>query len=491
MKRVTSNRLKENGMTYYQRFYVYALIFLTCLVSSAQEEHPLKLGDAPELFVDYHLVESLENAQLKLWEPRQGETVLNFDSPWEGRYAGYVTVFHDTDKYRMYYRGLPVAKADGSDAETTCYAESQDGIHWTKPNLDIVENTNIILANNAPFSHNFSPFIDTNPNVKPHERYKAIAGTSETGLLTFTSPDGIHWVRSTDKAIITKGAFDSQNVGFWSPKEQQYVCYFRVWSEGEFRGYRSVGRATSPDFINWTEPREMTYGDSQREHLYTNQTHPYFRNPDLYIAIAARFMPGRRVVDPKKFEELGGDASYSGDCSDCVLMSSRGGTRYDRTFMEGFVRPGIGLNNWSSRTNYPALGVVPTGADEMSFYIQRDYGQTTHHLQRMLLRVDGFASIHGSYSGGTMQTKPFTFTGQKLLINFSTSAAGSLLFEFRTPDGARIPGYGFGQCDEILGDETERVVTWKGNSDISELQGKDVRLHVRLKDSDLFSIKFQ
>lgn len=471
--------------------HLYLPTLLISFFANAQDSQTLHLGKAPELFVDHYLIESLDNAHLKLWEPQQGESVINFDETWDGRYAGYVTVLHDSDKYRMYYRGLPIAKADGSDAETTCYAESKDGIHWTKPNLDIVENTNIVLSNQAPFSHNFSPFIDTSPYAKKDERYKAIAGTSKTGLMTFVSPDGIHWQRSSEKAIITKGAFDSQNVAFWSTKEQQYVCYFRVWSEGAFRGYRSVGRSTSPDFINWADTIEMTYGDTQREHLYTNQTQPYFRNTDLYIAIAARFMPGRRVVDPEKFKELGGEARYSGDCSDCIFMTSRGGTTYDRTFMEGFVRPGIGLNNWSSRTNYPALGVVSTGANEISFYIQRNYGQTSHHLQRMILRLDGFASIHASYSGGSMKTRPFVFAGKELLINFATSAAGSLKFELRSADGSRISGYGFGQCDEILGDQTERVVTWRGSSDISKLQGKEVRLHVRLKDADLFSIKFQ
>lgn len=462
----------------------------------AEEGGLLSLGEAPELFVDDYLVDTMRDARLKLWEPREAETVLEFNSSWDGRYSAYVTVLYDEGMYRMYYRGNPTAGKDGSDSESTCYAESQDGIHWTKPDLGVIggkrgEGTNMILANQAPFSHNFSPFIDTNPAANAEEQYKAIAGTSKTGLVTFASPDGIRWKRTGDSAIITKGAFDSQNVAFWSEKEGVYVCYFRVWSEARFKGYRSIGRATSPDFVHWSEPVEMTYGDTPREHLYTNQTHPYFRNRDLYIAIAARFMPGRRVVDPEKFEDIGGEAAYSGDCSDSVFMTSRGGSVYSRKFMEGFVRPGMGLNNWSSRTNYPALGVVPTGEEEMSFYIQRNYGQTTHHLQRMVMRVDGFVSVHAGYSGGSMETRPFTFTGERLVINFSTSAAGSLLFELRGADGERIPGYGFAQCDEILGDETERTVTWSGSGDISSFQGRGVRLRVRLKDADLFSILFR
>lgn len=470
-----------------------ALALLVLCFGSVHAEDVLTLRDAPQLFVDHHFIESMEGeARLKLWEPRAGESVLTFDRPWEGRYSGYATVLHDGETYRMYYRGLPESGKDGSDRETTCYAESTDGIQWSKPNLGIHTidgntDNNVILKDSAPFSHNFSPFIDTRSGVAAQERYKAIAGTLESKLSTYVSPDGIHWSKKND-AIITEGAFDSQNVAFWSEPEQLYLCYFRVWSQGEFKGYRGVARSTSADFENWTEPVEMTYSDTPREHLYTNQTQPYFRDPALYVAIAARFMPGRRVVDAETFEAIGGQAKYSGDCSDSVLMTSRGGTTYQRTFMEGFVRPGLGLNNWSSRTNYPALGLVPTGPEEMSFYIQRNYGQTTHHMQRMVLRTDGFVSVHGSYAGGVLHTKPFVLDGDELVLNFATSAAGTIRVELQTEDGSRIPGFTRGQCEEILGDQIERVVRW-GGADLSELKGETIRLSVYLNDADLFSIR--
>ena len=65
----------------------------------------------------------------------------------------------------------------------------------------------------------------------------------------------------------------------------------------------------------------------------------------------------------------------------------------------GFIRPGLGLNNWSSRTNYTACGTIPTGEGEMSLFIQRNYGQTTHYLERLTLRTDGFVSINAPYAG--------------------------------------------------------------------------------------------
>ena len=457
----------------------------------AEEQAVIDIGSRLELFVDGYLVDALEGAALRLHHPVPAETALAFDKPWEGLYCGYVTVIQDGEVYRLYYRGLPMAGADGSAAETTCYAESRDGITFTKPNLALFEvdgtrENNVILADAAPLSHNFAPLLDTRPGAPPEQRYKALGGTSASGLVAFVSADGVRWEKLQDEPVITEGAFDSQNVAFWSESEGCYVCYFRTWD-----GYRTVSRVTSPDFVNWSAPVAMTYGDTAREHLYTNQTRPYFRAPHIYLAICARFMPGRRVVTAAQSTELGGEADYSGDCSDTVLMTSRGGSVYDRTFMEGFVRPGLGLTNWTSRTNYPAWGVVAIGDEEMAMYVQRDYGRPTQYLQRLKLRTDGFVSVNAPYAGGECRTKPLTFAGKELVVNYSTSAAGSVWVEIQDEAGAAIPGYAQADADEIIGDAVARVVSWKGNADVSALAGRAVRLRFILKDADLYSIRFR
>ena len=473
-----------------------AAFLLSLLAPAFAQDAPASIGSRLELFADQSLIDRMDGTRLELHKPLLAENVLAFDKPWEGLFCGYVTVFMDGPLYRMYYRGLPEVRKDGSDAEVTCYAESTDGVTWTKPNLGLFEiagskDNNVILAGHAPYSHNFSPFKDTKPGVPAAEQYKALAGTSETGLIAFVSEDGLRWTKRSDTPVITEGAFDSQNVAFWSESENEYVSYFRTWREGDFKGHRTVSRATSQDFFTWTKPEYMEFGGTPPEHLYTNQTAPYFRAPHIYIATAARFMPERRVISAEKMKEIGGEASYSGDCSDTVLITSRGGTVYDRTFMEGFIRPGIGAGNWTSRTNYPARGVVPTGADSMSLYVQRNYGQVTHHLQRLTLRTDGFISINAPYTGGEAVTKPFTFTGKSLVINYATSAAGSVWVEVQDAEGKAIPSFTLGDCDEIIGDEIERTVTWKGNADVSSLSGNPVRLRFKMKDADLYSIQFR
>lgn len=474
---------------------VFVLLIVVLHVSVPAEVSPMNIGSRLELFVDSALIDSLDGVQLRLNSPVPRETVLTFDQPWEGRHCGYVTVIKDGDLYRLYYRGLSVDNADGSNAECTCYAESNDGVVFVKPALGLFEvegarDNNVILHDMPPFSHNFAPLLDTRPGVPADERYKALAGISKTGLAAFASADGIHWRKMREEPVITKGAFDSQNVAFWSESEQCYVCYFRTWTEMNYGGFRSIGRTTSSDFLEWAEPVEMSFGDTPREHLYTNQTRPYFRAPHIYISTAARFMQGRRVVPPDQAATLGVTPADLADCSETVLMTSRGGNRYDRTFMEGFVRPGIGLSNWTTRTNYAACGVMPTSETEMSMYVQRGYGQQAQFLQRLALRIDGFVSVRAPYAGGEFKTKPLQFAGSKLAINYATSAAGSIWVEVQNDAGTPLAGYTREDADEIVGDEIARTVTWKGNSDLAKLAGTIVRLRFVMKDADVFSFQF-
>ncbi|TWU20309.1 hypothetical protein Pla52o_48280 [Novipirellula galeiformis] len=461
----------------------------------------IDIGSRRELLVDHLLIEKLNNVRLVLNRPRDEGIVLKFDKPWEGPFSGYCTVIKDGDLYRLYYRGNPKAGADGNTGEVYCYAESKYGIKWTKPEFTQFEipgheTNNIVLANAAPLTHNFSPLLDTRPGVSPDQRYKAIGGTMTSGLVAMTSADGIHWKKLREQAVIPKEMvpfdymFDSQNVAFWSDVEKSYVCFFRVFADG----VRRICRTTSNDFLNWSPPVLMEYrhgeGEAPIEHLYTNQTHPYFRASHLYVAIAARFMPGRQVLSKEQAEAINVSPAYFKDTSDAVLMTSRGGEYYDRTFLSGYVRPGIGAKNWVSRTNYPALNVVQTGPSEMSVYLNQDYAQPTSHLRRYSMRLDGFASAQAPYAGGELITKPLKFKGRELAINFSTSAAGSIQVEIQDLLGKPIPGFTLDDANEQIGNEIRRVVSWKKGSDVGSLSNTPVRLRFVFKDADLYSFKF-
>ncbi|MCH2135792.1 MAG: hypothetical protein MK101_04320 [Phycisphaerales bacterium] len=464
-------------------------------LSLQESQTPLNIGSNRQVFVDHHLIESLDNVRLELGRPVDAGTVFTFDKPWEGPFSGYSTIIQDADRFLLYYRGLPRAGGDGTDRETTCVAISDDGVNFTRPDLGLHEvdgsfNNNVVLAGVAPVTHNFSPFLDTRPNVPEGQRFKGLGGNEHSGLLAFASPDGIHWSPMQDEPVLTEGMFDSQNVAFWSQAEGKYLCYLRTWTGEGYAGFRSVSRATSDDFINWSAPEEMTFGPGEMEHIYTNQTHPYCRAPDVYVAVAARFMPDRQVLTSDEAQALGVDGKYFGDCSDAVLMTSRGGTTYDRTFREGFLRPGIGLQHWVSRSNYPALNIVQTSPTELSLYVNQHYAQPSAQLRRYTMRVDGLASVRADASGGSLLTKPLLFEGDTLELNFSTSAAGGMQVELLDAAGSVLPGFGIDDCVELIGNEVDRAVTWRGEGDVSALAGSLVRVRFVMRDADLYSFRF-
>jgi len=121
----------------------------------------MDIGSRLELFVDDWLIERMSGLTLELHRPTPREVAISFDAPWEGECSAYVTVMKDDDRYHMYYRGC-----HEKGPEVTCYAESNDGITWTKPSLRLHEfkgskDNNIIWT--GPGTHDFAPFKDTNP----------------------------------------------------------------------------------------------------------------------------------------------------------------------------------------------------------------------------------------------------------------------------------------------------------------------------------------
>jgi hypothetical protein len=493
------------------RSYALATVGLLVVVMSASrllaaDVAAIDIGSRRELFVDHHLIARIGGAQLVLQRPQPAEAALRFDQPWEGPFCGYVTVIKDGKKYLMYYRGLSELK-DDSNAECTCYAESRDGIRWKRPSLRLYEmagtrDNNVILAGQAPASHNFTPFLDTNPNAGAAQRFKAVCGSMHSGLMAYVSADGIHWNKLRPEPLLTAGAFDSQNVVFWSESEKCYVCYFRTWSQGgasgkAFAGARTISRATSQDFLTWGKPVVMDLGGGPVEELYTSQTHPYFRAPHIYVAFPMRFFPGRTAFSDTAFAKISPSVpagylkSARADCSDGLFMTSRGGNRYDRTFREAFFRPGLDPSNWVSRSIMAFPAVVPTGRNEMSIYYHQHDGQKSAHVVRCTLRLDGFTSVKAPYTGGELLTKPLVFTGKRLEINYSTSAAGSIRVEVQNAAGRPISGFALGDCREIIGDQIERIVEWRSGSDVSALAGQPVRLRFVMKDADLYSLRFR
>ena len=467
----------------------FVLFLLAAAAAGAAE--PIRIDSRLEPLLDDYLIESTSGgAALTLHEPTPREVAIVHDRPWEGNICCYHTVFQDGGLYRMYYRGQHYnTQTRKLSPELTCYAESKDGIHWTKPDLGLVEfagskKNNIILSGVG--THNFAPFRDTNPACKPEQRYKALASAADcvSGLLVFQSADAIHWKCLQDKPVITKGMFDSQNVSFWDSTRQHYVEFHR-----DVRGnLRDILTSTSTDFVHWTDPVWLDYPGAAQEHLYTNQIAPYYRAPHIFFGFPKRFVPDRKAVDMSENND---------GVSDGLFMTSRNGQSFHR-WGEALIRPGLQQERWVNRNNMTADGIlvtksaIPGMPDELSIYSTEGYYRgDSCRLRRFTVRIDGFVSVRANGRGGQMLTRPLTFKGNALHINYSTSAAGSVRVEIQDAAGKPIPGFTLNDCPEIFGDEIDHTVAWKQGSDVGKLAGQTVRLRFVLKDADLYSIRFQ
>jgi hypothetical protein len=441
---------------------------------------PLDIASRWELFVDDYLVAQQTGVALKLHDPIKQEIVLTTDQPWEGPTCAYFTVIQDGKKVRLYYRGS-AGGSDHSDDQVTCMAESDDGIHFTRPKLGLIEaggtkDNNVIWR--GVEAHNFSPFLDANPKTKPQERYKALGGikapgknwqTGATpgGLYAFASADGIHWQKMKPEPAITKGAFDSQNLAFWDTVRSRYTCFSRIFTNST----RAVQSNHSQDFLTWTEPVEHHYAAGvPREHFYTSATVPCPTAPHLFVCFPKRFVPTRLKIPEHKTKGV----------SDAVFMSSRDGVNWDRPFLEAWVRPGLDQKNWTDRNNMTANGIIETSDSEWSLYISEHYRSADNRIRRLAVRKQGFASMHADAKGGEFITKPLRFTGGKLLLNYSTSAAGLIQVEVQDEAGKPLA-----TMPELYGDDLAASVL-----DVSALKGQAIRLRVRMKDADLYALRF-
>ena len=214
------------------------------VLATATAAEPIDIGSRRELFVDRRLIEKLDGVRLERHRPQPREVVMRFDKPWESYSPGYTTIIQADEKavFRMYYRATHTPPAFGRKRdvvrrEVTCYAESKDGIHWTRPSLGLIEfegsKDNNIMWDGVG-SHNLSVMKDANPDCPSDARYKAMGrgkpladepSPYEHGLYVLKSPDGIHWIPMREKPVITQGKFDSHNILFWDSVLGAYRAY--------------------------------------------------------------------------------------------------------------------------------------------------------------------------------------------------------------------------------------------------------------------------
>ena len=473
------------------------------------------VGTRLECFFEQSLLEMEETtARVQLHQPIRQECVLRHDAPWEGDGSDYHVFFWDEGRYRMYYLGW----AFRGEAPVVCYAESRDGLHWEKPNLGICEyagskDNNIVMNRTMhPSIDNFYVYKDENPACLPEERYKALASYSEGkggmedptwGLWLFVSPDGLHFTRA--HCVTNKGAFDSLNSLFWDARIGKYRCYYRGYHPAPAgtpcspsgNDIRDIRYTETVDCRHFSEGRFLQYGGKEEIPLYTNNIQPYYRAKHLYVGFPARYI--ERISWGDSFEELGGKEKRRDRMQDCgryglvttdaVFMCSRDGVdfrRYDESFLPPAPENG---RNWAYGDSYFAYGMLETPSPidsepEISLYAPCNHWMgIPAELHRYTIRRDGFVSLRADGEEKTVLTKPFTYEGNTLYVNFSTSAWGHAYFSLVDENNVEY------RSEEHFGNTTNRRIRLPEDA-VAKNAGKPVRLKVRLRDADFYAFRF-
>lgn len=500
-------------------------------------ETPVEIGDRLEVFWDDAIVDrAATTAERRVHQPEFAGVVMKHDAPWEGDGSDFHNILEDADEkgplYRLYYLGWHFAdqappknrRYSGSFAIRVCYAESRDGIVWTKPDLGLHafegSTANNILLDAKQFGFgfdNFMVFKDGNPACSPDARYKAVARIAGAfggdtgkgpGLGCFLSPDGLHF--RPGWLLTRAGAFDSLNLAFWDATRGEYHCYFRGFHrvEAERNGdlnVRDIRHMVSKDFRVWSEPKTIDFrgptGEVGEDYpLYTNVVQPYPRAPHLFVGFPSRYVE-RKAWTPT-FDRLPGVENrryrsgktprHGLTVTDCVFMMTRDGQRFHRED-DAFMRPGPeNPLNWVYGDCYPSWGLPrvaarrPGGDPELAFYtFEGHWSGGSENMLRWALRQDGFVSRHASYAGAKVVTKPLVFDGDEMLLNFATSARGRIFVTLREV----ATGRELKSC-EIFGDKVDRPIDFVGGSP-AQFRGRPVTLAFDMSDADVYSFRFR
>lgn len=486
----------------------------------------ITLGNRRECFFDTFLLdEEKTTAQYLLHRPVLREKCFSFDAEWEGCGCNFFNFFYDDEigKYRLYYLAWRTnEKGAMQNGLRACYTESDDGIHWVRPSLGIMEyngskDNNILLdKEHHPRLDNFFVFRDDNPACPPEERYKAILRKVNRGdpkevhcdfaLQCLVSPDGIHF--QDGWPIHLHGAYDSLNVAFWDKEAQLYRCYFR-WNhvpgdktknEKMGLGIRDIRYMESKNFKTWTEPKLLDFSDGEDIPLYTNVVQPYYRAPHIQVGFPTRYIERKewsKCYDvlcgkEKRIVRMETEDRFGLAVTDCVFMTARGTevfTKYD----EAFIRPDAECpENWVYGDCYPFYGMIETpsvlkGADpEISLFLNMNHWMGLEYptdVYRYTIRCDGFVSRHAGAEEKVLITKPFTYDGTEMYANLETSARGYMYFTLTSSDGEKI------ESCEMFGNSIDKKIGFP-DGEIARFRGKEVTLQVRMLDADIYAIRF-
>ncbi|MBI4024954.1 MAG: hypothetical protein HY360_08225 [Verrucomicrobia bacterium] len=411
------------------------------------------------------------------------------DARWARLWAG--TVLRDEDKFRMWYSGAGSIEEWMGLKFPMLYAESNDGINWTKPNLKLKayrgSRDNNLVDIEYPVE---MPAVmrDDGPDVPADERYKMFSenlyGSTATPFLA-TSADGLRW-----KIV---GHPKHRGVSLYRFNGQYHSAFVMYTSElpGGYPGGRVMGVIRSVDWQIWTgEPclgfHRANYFNNPPDIGDQVHTPAGFWNRDNVILGVYGQIHQVNARPGAKFARLGSGMEDTRE--DLGLFLSNDGLHF-REPIPGFkIVARSQEGHWDGGSVVPANAFVNVGEHTYLYYGAWDNGMCFDNaagdVGMAFWRRDGFGfvRIRKHDQPATMQTEPIAPNGKdrQVFVNFELDAfrpGCGLSFELVDLRGKALAGYSADDCVTCMEPGLCRPVRWKDRNVI----GKEVKEPVELR----------
>ena len=441
------------------------------------------------------------------------------DQPWELKIGLPNVIYDEKDQiFRMWYANYDGGKWGGGKSlyekykrvpYMMSYAQSKDGIHWTKPLMDkvpymVYEKTNIVFTG----VNNCQEFcvIRTPKHLSKHGRfmlwYRDNLPKLGSCVNVSYSDNGIDWTPHDDNPVY-KRALDAQHCPVWDETTKTWMLYARpqalAANERRYTGENVRTRISvtlSQDMKNWTTARHVLVPDElDRSDKPGNKG--YFFDRMSALKYGNQYL-GFLAVQPRHADEKG----------HIELTSSSDGINWHRSpLREPFIPPGK-EGEWDAGHTWMLTNVVKAGHWMHLYYVgssetwRTRFPANTKSIGLARIRCDRFVGQYADVNGGWLLSKEVKVTGNRLLVNISPEHRawnhqhhGYVKIELLDSSGGvyskqHLPGYGQDDCVRLGADEYAQIVSWKGNPDLSALKGKKIYIRFWLKSAYLFGFRF-
>ncbi len=487
---------------------VLVLLFSGTLRGADVSDVVLNVGSEKQLFIDDRLIASSRGVTLVMNPPRRdGKILIAPDQEWEqgASIAVYSSVLKENGNVRVWYDLIrPTGPGPYDHERRVCYAESADGLHFSKPILNLHE-VDGSKANNVVLPGvigGCAVWVD--PQAPPEHRYKTQAKVYPSGQLHMhSSPDGLRWKRFA-RLDPGPGGWDTQSIVFWDPPISRYVLFTRRWVRREPRetSYRTVRRLESSDLRSWGNETVAMEADAidLATHATPTGQPPVdyygagaFPHEGVYVMLAQAYWHWRPRPPLKGLGPAGFDVR---------LAVSRDGRQFQRAgARKAFMAMGP-AGRFDSRYVWAMPAPVRMGDELWIYYVgsNRDHnghldpaadGKHLTGISRAVLRLDGFVSADADYEGGRLTTPLLHFAGRRLELNVNTGGGGSVEVELLDEDGQPVPGFARADAIAVNGNAVRMPVTWRSGHDLGALAGKSIRIRFHMRDCKLYAFRFQ